>query len=180
MYVKTTCCESVNNAQGETLHQNVTLKSDRFMYCNALNASTCFNEVCLDHELSWPILAYLKNRCTKHRLVCTHFDAFSKLITNMGIILNNSDLFIFFFFWTFSETAPDSWCKELPHSSSEQSDSRFLPSNVIGSHSRFKGSHSQQVLTHNLCKVFRAYYIGNTLLSTYRLIRFKEVFWVFA
>ncbi len=95
MYVKTTCCESVNNAQGETLHQNVTLKSDRFMYCNALNASTCFNEVCLDHELSWPILAYLKNRCTKHRLVCTHFDAFSKLITNMGIILNNSDFFFF-------------------------------------------------------------------------------------
>ena len=35
---------------------------------------------------------YLKNRRTKHKLVCIHFDTFSMLIPNMGTIFNNSEL----------------------------------------------------------------------------------------
>ncbi len=38
---------------------------------------------CLDLE---NIIGYLKNHWTKHRHVCTHFDAFSMLIPNMYII----------------------------------------------------------------------------------------------
>ena len=37
------------------------------------------------------ITGYLKNHWTKHRLVCTHFNAFSMLIPNMGIFFNNSE-----------------------------------------------------------------------------------------
>ena len=37
------------------------------------------------------ITGYLKNHWNKHRLVCTHFDAFSMLISNMGAIFKNSD-----------------------------------------------------------------------------------------
>ena len=36
---------------------------------------------------------YLKNHCTKHRLVCTHFDAFSMLIPNMGTKYISSEIF---------------------------------------------------------------------------------------
>ncbi len=36
---------------------------------------------------------YLKNHWTKHRLVCTHFDAFSMLIPNMGAKCNNFEIF---------------------------------------------------------------------------------------
>ncbi len=39
---------------------------------------------------------YYKNHWTKHTLACTHFDAFSMLIPNMVIILNNSDIFLNF------------------------------------------------------------------------------------
>ncbi len=48
------------------------------------------NRRCLVYE---NITDYLKNHWTKHRLVRTHFDAFSILIPNMGIIFNNSDIF---------------------------------------------------------------------------------------
>ncbi len=41
------------------------------------------NRRCLVHE---NIISYLKNHWTKHRHVCTHCDAFSPLIPNMGII----------------------------------------------------------------------------------------------
>ncbi len=34
-----------------------------------------------------------KNHCTKHRLACTHFDAFSMLIPNMDIKVNISEIF---------------------------------------------------------------------------------------
>ena len=36
---------------------------------------------------------YLKNRWTKHRLVCIHFDLFHKLIPDMDTILNISEIF---------------------------------------------------------------------------------------
>ncbi len=39
------------------------------------------------------ITAYLKNHWTKHRDVCTHFDAFSMLILNMDMKCNISEIF---------------------------------------------------------------------------------------
>ena len=39
------------------------------------------------------IIRYMKNQWTKHRVVCTHSDAFSMLISNMGIISNNFEFF---------------------------------------------------------------------------------------
>ena len=39
------------------------------------------------------ITSFLKNHWTKHRQVCTHFDPFSMLITNMDIIFYNSEIF---------------------------------------------------------------------------------------
>ncbi len=39
------------------------------------------------------ITGYLKNHCTKHRLVCTHSDALSMLIPNMGIKFKNFEQF---------------------------------------------------------------------------------------
>ncbi len=39
------------------------------------------------------ITGYLKNRWTKHRLVCTHFDAFFMLIPNMDMKCNISEIF---------------------------------------------------------------------------------------
>ncbi len=36
---------------------------------------------------------FLKNHWTKHRLVCTHFDAFSMLIPNMHTIFINFEIF---------------------------------------------------------------------------------------
>ena len=47
-------------------------------------------ERCLDLENT---TRYLKNHYTKHRLVCTHFDAFSMLMPDMEIIFNNSEIF---------------------------------------------------------------------------------------
>ena len=38
------------------------------------------------------VTGYLKNHWTKHRLVCTHFDAFFILIPNMGIICGNFEI----------------------------------------------------------------------------------------
>ena len=38
--------------------------------------------ICLVHENT---TSYLKNHWTKHRLVCTHFDAFFMLIPNMDM-----------------------------------------------------------------------------------------------
>ncbi len=35
---------------------------------------------------------YLKNHWTKHRLVCTHFNAFSMLILNMDAKCNNFEI----------------------------------------------------------------------------------------
>ncbi len=45
---------------------------------------------CLIYE---NITGYLKNHWTKHRLVCTHSDAFSMLMPNMGTTLSNSEIF---------------------------------------------------------------------------------------
>ncbi len=39
---------------------------------------------------------YLKNHWTNHRLVCTHYDAFSMLIPNMCTIVNKSEIFDIF------------------------------------------------------------------------------------
>ncbi len=39
------------------------------------------------------ITGYFKNHWTKHRHVCTHFDAFSMLMLNMGTSINNSEIF---------------------------------------------------------------------------------------
>ena len=41
----------------------------------------------------WKNTGNLKNHWTKHRLVCTHLDAFFMLIPNMGIIFYNFDIF---------------------------------------------------------------------------------------
>ena len=43
------------------------------------------------------IIGYLKNHWTKHRLVCTHFDAFSMLNPNMDMICDISEIFEFFY-----------------------------------------------------------------------------------
>ncbi len=40
------------------------------------------------------ITGYLKNHWTKHRLVCTYFDAFSMLIPNMSTTCDNSEHFL--------------------------------------------------------------------------------------
>ena len=37
-------------------------------------------------------MGHFKNHLTKHRHVCTHFDAFSKLIPNMDMNFNNSGI----------------------------------------------------------------------------------------
>ncbi len=42
------------------------------------------------------ITSYLKNHWTKHRLICTHFDAFSMLIPNMYRISYKSEMFEIF------------------------------------------------------------------------------------
>ncbi len=39
------------------------------------------------------ITGYLKNHCTKHRLVCAHFAVFSTLMPNLDMICNISDIF---------------------------------------------------------------------------------------
>ncbi len=41
-------------------------------------------------------LGYFKNHWTKHRLVCTHFDAFSMYISNMDTTVNFSEIFEIF------------------------------------------------------------------------------------
>ena len=49
---------------------------------------------CLIYE---SMTSYLNNYWTKPVHICTHFDAFSMLIINMDMILNNVDLFLYTF-----------------------------------------------------------------------------------
>ncbi len=42
------------------------------------------------------LTGYLKNRYTKHRLVCTHSEAFFMLILNIGMSISNFEFFEFF------------------------------------------------------------------------------------
>ncbi len=56
--------------------------------------AACFNRTEVP-RLSNPT-GYLKNYWIKHRLVCIHFDAFSMLIPNMDMKINNFEIFDFF------------------------------------------------------------------------------------
>ncbi len=60
-----------------------------------LNYALCVQTTCFNGRRISYITGYLKNYWTKHRLVCTHFDAFSMLIPNMVTIFNNSDICYF-------------------------------------------------------------------------------------
>ena len=68
---------------------SVRLSPTYFVVCNALTTNYMF-------QWQEDVLFMKRTQVisgTKHRLVCTHFDAFTKLGPNMGIQFNSSEIF---------------------------------------------------------------------------------------